>query len=122
MKTVFLLAMALAGRHSELQALVFDPKYIQFKPKGLGVTLYFTPKFMRKNQNLHVIKSVTHGISQLSLLERQFSARNCQVRALRYYHRYITKHPKLKKGRRRLFVPIKDNNAERSSVQPLSPD
>ena len=31
LKTVFLLAMASAGRRSELQALVFDSKYIQFK-------------------------------------------------------------------------------------------
>ena len=42
LKTVFLLALASAGR---LQALVFDPQYIpmQFKPKGVGITLYFTP-------------------------------------------------------------------------------
>ena len=46
LKTFFLLAMASAGRHSELQALVFDPQYIPFKPKGARVTLYFTPKFM----------------------------------------------------------------------------
>ena len=32
---------ALARRCSELQALVFDLIYIQFKPKGAGVTLYF---------------------------------------------------------------------------------
>ena len=32
LKTVFLLAMASGGRRSELQALVFDPQYIQFKP------------------------------------------------------------------------------------------
>ena len=50
LKTVFLLAMASGGRRSKLQALVFDPLYIQFKPKGAGVTLYFTPEFMRKNQ------------------------------------------------------------------------
>ena len=48
LKTIFLLAMASAGRHSE--ALVFDQKYIQFKPKGAVVTLYFSPEFMRKNQ------------------------------------------------------------------------
>ena len=46
LKTVFLLAMASAGRHSKLQALVFDLQYLQFKPKGAGVTLYFTPEFM----------------------------------------------------------------------------
>ena len=50
LKTVFLLAMASGGRGSELQAFVFDPQYIQFKPKGAGVTLYFTPEFIRKNQ------------------------------------------------------------------------
>ena len=49
LKTVFLLAMASVGS-SKLQALVFDPQYIQFKPMGAGVTLYFTPEFMRKNQ------------------------------------------------------------------------
>ena len=32
LKTVFLLAMASAGRCCELQALMFDQKYIQFKP------------------------------------------------------------------------------------------
>ena len=42
--------MASGGRCSELQALVFDPQYIQFKPKGAGVTLFFTPEFMRKNR------------------------------------------------------------------------
>ena len=35
LKTVFLLAMASAGRRSELHALRFDQNYIQLKPKGL---------------------------------------------------------------------------------------
>ena len=43
LKTVYLLAMASAGRRSELHALRFDQNYIQFKPKGAGVTLYFSP-------------------------------------------------------------------------------
>ena len=42
-KTVFLLAMASAGRCCELQSLVFNPKCLQFKPQGSGVTLYFWP-------------------------------------------------------------------------------
>ena len=38
-------------------------------------------------------------------------APNCPVRALRYYHRYITEHLELRKGRCcLLFVRIKDNN------------
>ena len=44
-----MIAIALAGRCSEIQALVFDLKYIQFKPKGEGVTPYFSPEFMRKS-------------------------------------------------------------------------
>ena len=40
-----------------------------------------------------------------------FGAPNCPVRALRYYHRYMTEHPELRKGRRCLFIPLKDNNA-----------
>ena len=43
-KTVFLLAVASAGRCSELHGLVFYPKYIQLKLQGVGVTLYFSPE------------------------------------------------------------------------------
>ena len=50
LRSIFLLAMALAGRRTELQALVFDQKYFQFKPKGAGIALCFNPEFVRKNQ------------------------------------------------------------------------
>ena len=112
LKTVFLLAMASAGRRSELHALRFDSNYIQFKPKGAGVTLYFNPEFMRKNQKPNpYIPAVPTGKSE-------FGAPNCPVRALRYYHRYLTEHPELRKDRRRLFVPIKDNNAGKDLSAP----
>ena len=71
LKTVFLLAMASAGRRSELHALRFDQNYIQFKPKGAGVTLYFSPEFMRKNQKQ---ESTIPGISQRSPLVNKNSA------------------------------------------------
>ena len=106
LKTVFLLAMASTGK---IQALVFNSKYIQFKPKVAGVTLYFSPEFMWKNQRPnHVndpwyIRAVPPGKSD-------FGAPNCLVRGPRNYHRYITEHPELRKGRRHLFIPIKDNN------------
>ena len=82
LKTVFLLAMASGVRSSKLQALVFDPQYIQFKPKGAGVTLYFTQEFMRPNQvnDLWYITAVPTG-------RPEFGAPNCPVRALKYYHR-----------------------------------
>ena len=110
LKTVFLLAMASAGRRSELHALRFDKNYIQFKPKGAGVTLYFSPEFMRKNQKPNQVNDPWY-IPAIPTGKPEFGAPNCPVRALRYYHRYLTEHPNLRKDRRRLFVPIKDNNA-----------
>ena len=97
--------MASAGRRSELQALVFDQKYIQFKLKGAGVTLYFMRKIQKPNQinDPWYIPWVPTGKSE-------FGAPNCPVRALRCYHSYLTEHPELRNGRRHLFIPIKDNN------------
>ena len=43
----------------------------------------------------------------------EFGAPNCPVRASRYHHRYMSGHPELKKGRRRLFIPVKDNYARK---------
>ena len=85
--------MASAGRRSELQALMFDLHYIKSKPKGAGVTLYFSLVFIR-----------VHG-------KPDFIAPNCPVTVLRYYYRYMTEYPELGKGRHRLIIPFKDNNA-----------
>ena len=109
LKTVFLLAMASAGRCSKLHALRFDSNYIQFKPKGAGVTLYFSPE-LRKNQKPNQVNDPWYVPAALTG-KSEFGAPNCPVRALRYYHRYLTEHPELRKDRRSLFVPIKDNNA-----------
>ena len=81
LKTVFLLAMASGGRQSELQALVFDPQYIQFKPEGARVTLYFTPEFMRKNQRPNQVNDLWYIPAVPT------------VRVLKYYHRYMSEHP-----------------------------
>ena len=110
LKTVFLLAMASAGRRSELDALRFDQNSIQFKPKGAGVTLYFSPEFMRKNEKPNQVNNPWY-IPAIPTGKPEFFAPNCPVRALRYYHKYLTEHPELRKDRRRLFVPIKDSNA-----------
>ena len=57
------------------------------------------------------IKSTTPGIfPAIPTGKPDFGAPNCPVRALRYYHRYLTEHPELRKDIRRLFVPIKDKN------------
>ena len=113
LKTVFLLAMASAGRRSELNALRFDQNYIQFKPKGAGVTLYFSPEFMRKNQKPIPDPWYPWYISAVPTGNSEFGTPNCPVRALRYYNRYLTEHPELRKDRRHLFVPIKDHYASK---------
>ena len=112
LKTVFLLAMASAGRRSELQVLRFDQNYIQFKPKGAGVTLYFSPEFMRKDHKPNQVNDPWYNPA-VPTDKSEFGAPNCPVRALRYYHRHLTEHPELGKDKRRLFVPIKDNNASK---------
>ena len=67
-KTVFVLPMAWARRRSELQALVFNPKYIQLKPQGEGVTLYFSPDSCVRIRKLHVDELMTPSTVQQSLL------------------------------------------------------
>ena len=79
-------------RRSELQALVFDPQYIQFKAKGAGVTLYFTPELMRKNQRPNHVNDLWY-IPAVPTGRTEFGAPKCPVRALKYYHRYMTGHP-----------------------------
>ena len=63
-------------------------------------------KYQRPNQVDHLwyIPAVLTG-------KPDFGAPNCPVRALRYYHRYMAEHLELRKGRRRLFIPFRDNNA-----------
>ena len=98
LKTVSLLAMASAGRRSELQALRFDQNYIQFKPKGAGVALYFCLEFMRKNHKPNQVNDPWY-IPAFPTGKSEFGAPNCPVRALRYYHRHLTEHPELGKDR-----------------------
>ena len=105
---VFLLAMASTRRRSELQVLVFDKRHIQLKPKGAGVALYFSPEFMRKNQKPNHVSDPWYmpGV----LLQLRVWHSHCPVRALHYYYGYLAEPPELRKGRRRLFVPIQDKN------------
>ena len=102
--------MASAGSCSELQAFVFHPQCIQLKPKGAGITLYLSPEFIRKNQGPNQVNDPCY-IPAVPPGKQDFGAPNCPVTALRYYHRYMTEHPELGKGRCRLFIPFKDNNA-----------
>ena len=72
-------------------ALVFVPQYIQLKPKGAGVTLYFTTEFMQKNQRPNQVNDPWY-IPAVPTGKPGFGALNCPVRALRY----MTEHPELR--------------------------
>ena len=76
----------------ELQALMFDPQYIQFKSKGAGVTLYFSPEFMQKNKRPNQVNETWYILAVLTG-KPDFGAPNCPVRAFGYYHRCMTEHP-----------------------------
>ena len=92
-KTIFLLAMASVERQGELQALVFDLKYIQFIPKGLmSCYILATSSCVRFRSLIRL--TTQHGMFQRSPLASQNLA--LLVRALRYYHRYNTEQ--VKKG------------------------
>ena len=65
---------------------------------------------MRKNQRPNQVNDSWY-IPAVPTGKPEFGAPNCPVRALKYYYRYMTEHPELRKGRRCLFIPFKDNNA-----------
>ena len=96
-------------REASFKHLTLETVFL-LKPKGAGVTLYFSPEFMRRNQKLNQVNDPWY-IPAVPTGKSEFGAPNCPVRALSYYHRHLTEHPELGKDRRRLFVPIKDNNA-----------
>ena len=112
--------MASVVRRSELHALRFDKNYIQFKPKGAGVTLYFSPEFMRKNQKPNQVNDPWY-IPAIPTGKPEFGAPNCPVRALRYYHRYLTEHPDLRKTDAVSSSQSRTTTPVRSSVHPPFP-
>ena len=83
------------------------PDYI-FSSNQKGLVLHYISAL--KNQRANQVNDLGY-IPVVPTGKPDFGAPNCPVRALRYYHRYMTEHPELRKGRRRLFIPFKDNNA-----------
>ena len=71
-------------------------------------------------ENVGPINQVNHPwyIPAVLTGEPDFGAPNCPVRALRNYHRYMTEHSELRKGRCLLFIPTEDNNAGKELSAP----
>ena len=70
---------------------------------------------MQKNQRPHQVNDSWY-IPAVLTGKPDFGAPNCPVRVLRYYHGFMTEHPELRKGRRRLFIPFKDNNGGKELI------
>ena len=117
LKTVFLVTMASGGRRSEVQALMFDETYCKIELDGSKATLHFAPDFLRKNRSPFSAETPV-VIQALPTGHREFGAPLCPVRALRYYRR-ATSSPDVRKDRKRLFVPFKDNN-QGKEISPMS--
>ena len=104
-KPVFLLAMASVEKRSKLQALVFGPKCL-----GSGVMLNLSPELMPKNQG----PSQTNEPSYVPAVpgeKFEFDTPKCPMRSLRDNPKFMKDHPVLHKGRRLLFIPLKNKNA-----------
>ena len=65
---------------------------------------------MRKNQRPNQVNYKWY-IPAVPTGREEFGAPNCPLRAPKYYHRYISEQPELRKGRRsffiNLFIPFK---------------
>ena len=105
LKTVFLLAMASAGRRRGLTRITYSSNR-----KGLVLHFTLAQSSCARTRTPNQVNDPWY-IPAVPTGKSEFGPPNCPVRALRYYHRYLTEHPELWKDRRRLFVPIKDNNA-----------
>ena len=107
-KTVFLLALALGKRRSEIHARTFD----SFSRKGDWSEVTFSPStaFIAKNQLASegplaiqpvVIPTLKPTLDPSLVQDKSL----CPVRALRYY---LDKTKDLRKGKKPLFVAIKE--------------
>ena len=64
---------------------LLGPQYIQLKPKGAGVTLYFTTEFMRKNQRPNQVNDPWY-IPAVPTGKPGFGALNCPVKPRLHGH------------------------------------
>ena len=77
---------------------------------------------MENSSNGHVCHSPQHASSPVYVSSSSTNSVTCGtfqgfrlvsqifVLLLNHYYRYMTEHPELRKGRRHLFIPFKDNN------------
>ena len=82
------------------------------------VYITFHPRVHVENQRHNQVSDPWY-IPAVLTGKPDFVAPVAQVRALRYCQRYMTEHPELRKGRCRLFISFKGNNAGKELCVPL---
>ena len=114
-KTAFRLAFASSRRRSELHALSVEEGHIRFDKKEGSVTLLTQSGFLAKNQLPSVAPRPINIPSLSKTCGRSDRDRLlCPVRALKYYLKLV--EPR-RRGRKRLFIPIKGSpDVSQSSI------
>ena len=105
---MFLLAMAMASRVSEIHAFSVDSEHLRFNKSNGSVSLRTQTGFLAKNQ---LPSRCPDDILVPNLAKtpkrKDFNRFLCPVRALKYY---VKQTESVRKGRNRLFLPIKGNH------------
>ena len=73
--------------------------------KVLGL-LYISPQSPCLKIRGQIMSMIRGRIAAFLTGKPEFGAPNCLLRALKYYHRYMSEHPELRKGRRLLVIAI----------------
>lgn len=114
-KTAFLLTMATARRVSEVHAFSIDKDHLRFNRLDGSLTLRTQVGFLAKNQipskapdsiNIPKLSNFCHS--------NDYNVKLCPIRAVKIY---LNKTRSIRKGRNRLFIPIKgDHDLKKSSI------
>ena len=115
MKTAFLLAMATAKRVSEIHAFSIDKQHFRFNKLDGSLTLRTQVGFLAKNQ-LPSRAPDSINIPKLSNFchRNDFNFKLCPIRAIKVY---LNRTKPFRKGRNRLFLPIKgDHDLKKTTI------
>ena len=104
LKTVFLLAMAMARWVIEIHALSIDPGHLRFNQSDSSFSLRTEPGFLAKNQLPSICPDdiLVQNLAK-TVKRNDFNRLLCPVRAIK---RYLKVTEPIRKNRTRLFLPL----------------
>ena len=100
--------MAMASRVSEIHAFSVDSEHLRFNKSHGSVSLRIQTGFLAKNQlPSRCLNDILVPNLAKTLQRKDFNRFHCPVRALKWY---VKQTESVRKGRNRLFLPIKGNH------------